>query len=301
MDRYVVLGANGVVGRSLVRILQEKNIKYKAYTRDDCDWDYDFFLNFNGDDVVINLMAEKTTIAMNREKPATILANTLSINKNVLHACTLGRVKKLVNIVSSCAYPGNNNGELREEEFWNGTPHESIRPHGLAKQCVYALSQACRKEFGLNVICLCFNSLFGNTLWDRPDTLKVLESLVKKFVDAREANLPEVVLWGSGEVYREFLYVDDAANSILQAVEKYEDGEILNVGHGHDIQIKKLAEGIALAVGYKGNIVWDTTKPDGQYRKLLSSEKMMRTLNWFPPTPLVDGIDLLIADYEGNK
>lgn len=297
----VVLGSTGVVGRALIRLLQERKLRYYRKYRSDYDARYEednCFSEIKRDSVVVNLIAEKTTIALNKEKPATICENTLRTNMNVLKMCHNAGVKKLINIVSSCAYPGDCIEPMGEDYFWKGSPHESIRPHGLAKQAVYGLSQFYRQEFGLNVVCLAFNSIYGGTVWEKPETLKVLESLVKKIVDAKNRNIESVTLWGTGDPRREFLYVDDAAESILQAIKKYDDGELLNIGSGYDISIKDLAEGIKLAAGYKGEILWDTSKPDGQIRKLLSVEKMKTTLNWEPPTLLANGIQKTIEDFE---
>lgn len=302
MDNIVVLGATGVVGREFCRLLQEKKAKY--YKPDRYEYDaiennkgyYNYF-QCNSESIVVNLLAEKTNIQRNKKEPVTICANTLRMNMNVLDICSAYKVKKLINVISSCAYPGNCVEPMSEDYFWNGSPHESILPHGEAKRCVYALSQFYRQQFRLNVVCIAFNSLYSNTCWNRPETLKVLESMVKKIVDAREANLSYVTFFGSGSPRREFLHVKDAAESILQVIEKYDDSEILNIGNNFDIQIKKLAEGIKLAVGYKGQIKWDNGQ-DGQMRKMLCSEKMERVLNWSPKVKLADGIQETIEDYE---
>ena len=187
---------------------------------------------------------------------------------------------------------------MKESNFWNGTVHPSVRSHGLAKKTVYALSQFYRTENNLDSVCLCMNSIYGgNSSWNRPDTLKVLEALVKKFIDARNNNIPIVNLSGTGEVYREFLHADDAAEAILLAID-YNEPELLNISSGADISVKKLAEGIKLAVGYTGDIVWGDSREDGQYRKLLSDEKMLGKLKWSPRIPLVEGLQQTIDSYE---
>ena len=293
-EHILVLGAYGTVGTHLKKLLEYGGYQYLAPTHSECDLlDYSkilYYIGWYDIEVVINLAAKKTTIRLNAESPDEIYSDTVQMALNVFRACSERNVKRVVSVISSCAYPFTADQPLREIDFDKGPPHPSILPHGQAKRSLYYLSKFYRQRYGLDAVNIVFNNIYGGQSFDKPDQLKVCDALVNKFVCAKRDNLPSVEVWGSGVALRELLYYKDAAAAILKVYEDYDDDGLLNVGNGEEISIKELAILIKILVGYEGKIVFDTSKPDGQLRKLLSNQRMKERLGWSPPTTLEDGL-----------
>ncbi len=298
----LVIGGSGRTGQCLTYLLKRGMYKYYAPTKLEMNVlqpnSIEPILSLYDIEYVINLFGITTTIRLNHDFPADIFTQTIIGNTNIIKACNTCGVEKLINIVSSCAYPSDK-PFLKESEFWTGEVHESVRPHALAKRGMYALSQFYRQQYGLNVICLAFNGLYGSVRnWNNPDSLKACDSLIKKIVDARLSGSPTVVLYGTGKPRREWLYTQNAAESIIRALELYNDEEILNVGTGIDYTIKELAEIIAQHANYKGEIIFDPSYEDGQPKKLFDVSKQKEILKWYPWADISYGVSETIRDYE---
>jgi len=187
---------------------------------------------------------------------------------NVLQACVENGIQKVVSPLSSCAYPNTN--MLFEKEFWAGAPNESVEAHGLSKRNILAFCRQIYKQHGLKYVSIVFNTCYGPYDSYDVDKTKVVGGLIKKFYDAKINNLPFVECWGTGRPRREIIYVDDVAKGVVNALQYYDDPNIpLNIGANTDISIKEIAAIIADVMDYKGRIVWDTTKQDGQFQKML--------------------------------
>ena len=230
-------------------------------------------------DVVLHLAGLNGGIAFNASKPFTICWNTITMAQNVLKCAVDFKVEKVASILASCSYPDLGQNELKESDIWNGASSPSVECHGMAKRYLYLLSRQAYKEHGLNAISLVMNNSFGPMDRFEETRAKVVGGMIKRFVKAKEDNLPEIICWGDGSPKRELIYCNDSSKLILLALEKYNDPmEPLNIGSQNEITIKELAETIKSVVGYNGNIIWDTSKPNGQMRKKLDLTKMNNIL-----------------------
>lgn len=239
-------------------------------------------------------------IEFNRMYPADIFyANTI-MGLNVHYACQYIGVKKLLSIMTSCAYPDTGMEVLKEETFWEGSPNKTIRAHGIAKRTLQTASEAYNDQYELNATTVCVTNLYGPKDTFNLVRTKVVGALIRKFVEALDNN-ESVECWGTGSPMREFMYVEDAAEAIVQALQKYEDpSQPLNIGTGKDISIKQLVEYIVEATGFSGEVNWDTDKPDGQMKKLLDTTRMSNYIK-ISPIEVKEGIKKTVKWYRGNK
>ncbi|HEY9759848.1 MAG TPA: GDP-L-fucose synthase [Oculatellaceae cyanobacterium] len=224
-------------------------------------------------DLVIHLAAVVGGIGANRENPGKYFYDNLMMGVMLIEECRKGQVDKVVSVGTICAYPKFAPIPFKEEDIWNGYPEETNAPYGLAKKMLLVQSQAYREQYGMNCVYLLPVNLYGPEDNFDESSSHVIPALIKKCIDAKEAKADEVVLWGDGSPTREFLYVDDAARGIVDAAEKYNKSDAVNLGSGEEISIKDLAEKIAGLTGFKGKIAWDTTKPNGQPRRKLDTSK----------------------------
>ena len=202
---------------------------------------------------------------------------------------------KFVAVGTICAYPKFTPVPFREDDLWNGYPEETNAPYGLAKKMLLVQAQAYREQYGFNAIFLLPVNLYGPGDNFDLETAHVIPALIRKCVEAKESGRREIVLWGDGSPTREFLHVDDAAEGLLLAAERYDGGEPVNLGSGEEIAIRDLARLIALEVGFDGEIVWDTTKPNGQLRRCLDVERARRLLGFRASHPLREGLAETVA------
>jgi len=219
--------------------------------------------------VVIHLAAEVGGIGANRENPGRFFYANMIMGLHLIEQARIVGLKKFVQIGTICAYPKYTPVPFKEEELWNGYPEETNAPYGIAKKALLVMLQAYRQQYGFNGIYLLPVNLYGPG--DNFDlrTSHVIPALIRKFVAAKEAGAPTVEVWGTGKVSREFFYVEDCARGIVLATQRYDGPEPVNLGAGFEITIRELAEKIKGIVGYEGQIVWDTSKPDGQPRRCL--------------------------------
>jgi nucleoside-diphosphate-sugar epimerase len=239
-------------------------------------------------------------IEFNRMYPADIFyANTI-MGLNVHYACQYIGVKKLLSIMTSCAYPDTGMEVLKEETFWEGSPNKTIRAHGIAKRTLQTASEAYNDQYELNAATVCVTNLYGPKDTFNLVRTKVVGALIRKFVEALDNN-ESVECWGTGSPMREFMYVEDAAEAIVQALQKYDDStQPLNIGTGQDISIKELVEYVIKATEFKGSVNWNTDKPDGQMKKLLDTTRMSNYVD-IKPTNIEEGIKKTVDWYRGNK
>jgi GDP-L-fucose synthase len=292
--RICLTGGSGFLGTNIKEYLRENGIEFSCPTRAEYDLtrpeDTERMLAKMHPDIILHAAADVGGIGYNRLYPADIFRNNLRMAVNILDAAARHKVAKCVLIGSACAYPGETQGKLKEDEFLNGPMHESVEVYGFSKRALYLGAKAYRKQYGLNSIFLLLTNLYGPHDKFDPSESHVVAALIRKFMEAARDNLPEVVCWGTGKPVREFLYSRDCAEAICLAAEKYNSPEPLNIGTGVGTTIQELAELLRRATGYKGNIRWDASKPDGAMKKVLDVSRMKLFLGWEPQTSLEDGL-----------
>ncbi len=248
-------------------------------------------------DLVIHLAAVVGGIGANRAHPARFFYDNLMMGAQLLHEAHRFGVPKFVGIGTVCAYPKYATVPFREEDLWNGYPEETNAPYGLAKKMLLVQSQAYRQEYGYNSIFLLPVNLFGPGDNFDPDTSHVIPALIRKCVDAKLTGAHEIVVWGDGTPTREFLYVDDAAEGVLLAAERYNSSDPVNLGSGREISIKDLAERVTEAVDYRGTIRWDPSQPNGQPRRMLDITRAEKAFGFRASTPFDVGLRRTVEWY----
>ena len=289
-SRVYVAGNTGLVGSAIVRMLH-----WKGYTNilssPSKSWDLrnqmdvERFFRVNEPEYVYLAAAKVGGIGANAYYPGHFIYDNLMIQTNVIHAARKFGVKKLLFLGSSCIYPKFAEQPITEDQLLSGHLEPSNDAYAIAKIAGIKMCQAYRKQYGFNAISLMPTNLYGpNDNYDL-DSSHVLPAMIRKFHEAKD----KVTLWGDGSAMREFLYVDDLAEAAFKCMVDYDSEDIINVGTGKDITIKDLAETIADVVGFKGEIVWDTSKPNGTPRKVLNVDKI-KSLGWKPKVSLREGI-----------
>ncbi len=252
-------------------------------------------------DVVIHLAAKVGGIGYNKKYPATLFYDNTIMGIQLMEAARREGVEKFVSIGTVCAYPKHTPIPFKEEDLWNGYPEETNAPYGIAKKILLVQAQAYREQFGFSAIYLLPVNLYGPADNFDPETSHVIPALIKKMVDAELEGKEKVIVWGTGKVSREFLYVEDAAEGILLATEKYDKPHPVNLGAGEEITIKELVSLIAELTGYEGNIVWDASKPDGQPRRCLDTTKAKEEFGFEASTDFREGLKRTIEWYFAHR
>jgi GDP-L-fucose synthase len=252
-------------------------------------------------DCVIHLAARVGGIGANQKNPADYFYSNLMMGVPLLHACWEGGVAKFVGLGTVCAYPKFTPVPFKEDAIWDGYPEETNAPYGLAKKMLLVAAESYRAQYGYNAIFLLPVNLYGPGDNFDLESSHVIPALIRKFAAARDAGDEEVVCWGDGSPSREFLYVEDAAEGICLAAERY-DGELpINLGSGREIVIKNLAAMIAREVGYSGRIFWDTSRPNGQPRRCLDTSRAEKLLGFKAGTSFETGLKQTVAWYLGSE
>jgi GDP-L-fucose synthase len=249
-------------------------------------------------DVIIHLAAKVGGIGANREHPAEFFYDNLMMGVQLMHEAWRAEVAKFVAIGTVCAYPKHTPVPFKEEDLWKGYPEETNAPYGLAKKMLLVQSQAYRQQYGFNSIFLLPVNLYGPRDNFDPASSHVIPALIKKCIDARESGAEQIVAWGDGSPTREFLYAEDAAEGILLATERYNSSEPVNLGSAYEISIKELVEMIARLTGFEGEIVWDTSKPNGQPRRKLDTSRAQERFGFEARTRFEEGLRETIRWYE---
>jgi GDP-L-fucose synthase len=316
--RVIVTGGNGFLGSTVVEKLRQRGAAYISVpTIEEYDLTQGKAIQRLFDDnrlpqvsqpsklentagiqtIVIHLAALVGGIEANRLRPAEFFYQNLMMGVQLMHEAWQRGVQKFIAIGTICAYPKLTPVPFREENLWDGYPEETNAPYGLAKKMLLVQAQAYRQQYGFNAIYLLPVNLYGPRDNFDPTTSHVIPALIRKFIDAREAGIDHVVVWGDGSPTREFLYVEDAADGILLASERYDGSLPVNLGSGMEISIKDLAETIARITGFTGKLVWDTTKPNGQPRRSLDTSRAEQYFGFRAQMPFEEGLRRTIEWY----
>jgi GDP-L-fucose synthase len=303
--KIYVAGHNGMVGSAIVRKLRKEGFN-NIITRTSGQLDLrnqqavNFFFETEKPEFVFLAAAKVGGIVANNRYRADFIYENLMIEANVIHASYLHGITKLLFLGSSCIYPKMAPQPLKEEYILSGVLEETNQPYAIAKIAGIELCDAYRNQYGCNFISVMPTNLYGPH--DNYDLEKshVLPALMRKFITAKRANAPEVVMWGSGTPRREFLHVDDLADACFFLMQYYSEAGLINIGTGTDITIRELAELIKNITGYAGKIILDTTKPDGTPRKLLDIGKLV-SLGWKPSVELSDGVTKVYQEIKDSS
>ena len=306
MRRLLVTGGAGFLGKHVVRELERRGCREIFIPR---SRDYNLVKSEAvkrvyrdaKPDIVIHLAALVGGIGANRENPGKFFYDNLMMGVQMMERARLFEIEKFVAIGTVCAYPKFPPVPFKEDDLWNGYPEETNAPYGLAKKMLLVQSQAYRQQYGFKAIYLLPVNLYGPEDNFDPESSHVIPALIKKCVDAVESGEDKVVVWGTGQASREFLYVEDAAEAIVLATEKYDKPEPLNIGAGFEIKIRDLVSLIVELTGFRGEIVWDSTKPDGQPRRRLDVSRAEKEVGFKAKTDFREGLRRTIAWYKGQK
>jgi GDP-L-fucose synthase len=299
--RVLITGGGGFLGSHLVDRVRAEGIDPFVARRRDYDLtradDVVRLIETAKPELVIHLAAEVGGIGANLENPGRYWYANLMMGAHVLEQSRAAGVHKLVLLGTICAYPKFASVPFHEDELWDGYPDETNAPYGIAKKSLLVGAQGYRKQYGLNTIYLLPVNLYGPRDNFDLHTSHVIPALIRKMVEAQERGDSEILLWGDGSPTREFLYVEDAADGIWLAARRYDGPEPVNLGTSAEISIRDLAELVAELTGFDGEIVWDTTKPNGQPRRRLDVSRAEEQFGFRARTPLRDGLERTIAWY----
>jgi GDP-L-fucose synthase len=303
--RIAVTGGAGFLGQVLVEKLKQHGCRQPFVPLIE---DFDLrteegvsrFLKESRPDVIIHLAAVVGGIGANRENPGSFLYDNLIMGARLIEESRLAGVDKFVCLGTICAYPKFTPVPFNEEDLWNGYPEETNAPYGLAKKILLVQLQAYRQQYGFNGVYLLPVNLYGPRDNFDYNSSHVIPALIRKCVEARRKGESSIVCWGTGKATREFLYVDDCAEGILLATEQHDDSEPINLGSGQEISILDLAGLIARLTGFEGQLVWDSSKPDGQPRRCLDTTRASKRLGFRAHTSLEEGLAKTIAWYESS-
>jgi GDP-L-fucose synthase len=302
--KIIVTGGNGFLGKHLVKKLVERGVsKENIFVPRFQDYDLRkeneikrMFSDFKAD-IVIHLAAKVGGIGFNREKPGELFYDNIMMGVQLMEHARLNNVEKFVAIGTICAYPKFTPVPFKEENLWDGYPEETNAPYGLAKKMLLVQAQAYRQQYNFNSIFLLPVNLYGPGDNFNPESSHVIPALIKKCVDAKE----KITVWGTGKASREFIYVEDAAEAIVLATEKYNKPEPVNIGAGFEITIKDLVSKIVELTGFKGEIEWDSSKPDGQPRRMLDVSRAKKEFGFTAKTTFDEGLKKTIKWYNNEN
>jgi GDP-L-fucose synthase len=304
--RVVVTGGAGFLGKHLLRRL-ERDARPRIFVPEYPEWDLtraadiERLFEEQRPEVLIHLAAVVGGIGANRANPGRFFYDNAIMGIQLIEAARRHGVEKTVVLGTICAYPKFTPVPFQEEDLWSGYPEETNAPYGIAKKALLVQCQAYREQYGMNAVFLLPVNLYGPGDNFDPESSHVIPALILKCVEAVEAGRNEIVLWGDGSPTREFLYVEDAAEAIVLATERYDGADPANLGSGMEISIRNLAAKIAAMTGFSGKIVWDTTKPNGQPRRCLDVSRAEREFGFRATTDFDDGLRKTIRWYQGHR
>jgi GDP-L-fucose synthase len=301
----LVLGATGFVGGRVCRLLAERKRTFVRSSRSlgadlrERDRALELFQSVRPDHVV-NCASFVGGVQYGLKYPVEIFDNNLRIITNLFHAAEKARVKRIVNPIANCVYP-RAKSLFKEAEIWDGALDESILVYGMARKMSWVASWAYARECGLDTLNLVLSNMYGPGDHFEEERSHALGALVMKFVTAKAENAPNVVVWGTGDPVREWLYVDDGAEAMVRALDAPATTDFVNVGVAEGVSVRNLAESIRAVVGYGGDIVYDRSKPDGAPYKTVDGARGEQLLGWRPAIGLDEGIARTVAWYEANR
>lgn len=252
-------------------------------------------------DILIHLAAKVSGIGYIKDWPAEFFYDNLMMGVQVIEAARRRSVEKLVAVATVCSYPKDAPVPFREDDLWSGYPEETNAPYGLAKKMFIVQSQAYRTQYGLNAVTLLPANLYGPGDDFDLKTCHVIPALIRKCIEAKENGSDVIEVWGSGDASREFLYVEDAAEAIVLAAERYDGAEPVNIGNGREVTIRALVDPIVALTGFSGRVVWDPSQPDGQPRRCLDTSRARETFGFVARTTLEDGLERTVRWYQYNR
>jgi GDP-L-fucose synthase len=304
--RVCVTGGAGFLGRNIVRKLKLRGANDVFVPLID---EYDLtqaeaierMLDRSKPDLIIHLAAQVGGIGANRAHPAEFFYNNLMMGATLMHQAWQRGVAKFVAIGTICAYPKFTPVPFKEENLWNGYPEETNAPYGMAKKMLLVQAQAYRQQYGYNAIFLLPVNLYGPGDNFNPASSHVIPALIRKCIEAQDAGLDEIVVWGDGSPTREFLYVEDAAEGVLLASERFDGEQPVNLGSGNEISIKNLLETIVRLTGYAGRVVWDTSMPNGQPRRGLDTSRAEQYFGFKAQMSFEEGLRRTVEWYRQNR
>ena len=304
--RILVTGGHGFLGSHVMRALATHGYRSASTFRSN---QYDLvraadvtrLLDELKPEVILHLAAVVGGIGANRKFPGTYFYKNLLMGVQLMERARLAGVGRFLSVGTICSYPKFTPVPFKEEDLWNGYPEETNAPYGLAKKMLLVQSQAYRQEFSYDAVNVLLVNLYGPGDNFDPETSHVIPALIRRFMEAADRGDREVEIWGTGRATREFLYVEDAAEAIVRALEMLEGSEPVNLGSGGEISIRELAEKIAALTGFRGRLRWDQTQPDGQPRRSLDTRRAADLLGWRARTSLDEGLAKTIAWYRVQR
>lgn len=304
--RITVTGGHGFLGGHLVRMLREDRGCKNILIADLPEYDLRDLGNIRRmydeqkPDILVHLAAVVGGIGANQANPGQFFYDNAIMGIQLLHEAYLYRIEKFVALGTICCYPKITPVPFSEDNLWDGYPEETNAPYGLAKKMMLVQSQAYRQQYGFNSIFLMPVNLYGPEDNFNPESSHVIPALIRKCVEAKARGDKEIVVWGDGSPTREFIYVEDAAEGIIRATESFDKGIPVNIGSGFEISIKDLALTIAELSGFSGKIVWDSSKPNGQPRRKLNTERALMEFGFEAKISFLEGLGKTIQWYQSK-
>jgi GDP-L-fucose synthase len=303
-QKVILTGGNGFLGKAVAQILRDRGAQVIAPTHQACD-----LLDpaqctqlVQSADFIIHLAAKVGGIGFNQENPGALFYENLMMGVQLMEAARKrGNIKQFLTVGTICAYPKFTPTPFKEEDLWIGYPEETNAPYGIAKKALLVMGQAYEAQYQFPARYVLPVNLYGPGDNFNPQSSHVIPALIKKIYDAKQEGLSEIISWGDGSPTREFLYVTDAAQGIVKALEGLDTSEPVNLGTGLEISIKDLVELIAELMDFKGEIRWDTSKPNGQPRRCLSVDRARSLLDWQAKVDFREGLRRTIAYYQTER
>jgi GDP-L-fucose synthase len=302
--KILITGGRGFVGTNLIQELEKQGLTYYAPTKEEYDLrkeeDVKKLFSTYQPNVVLHLAGKVGGIGANKAKPGDFFYDNIMMGTLVMEYARQSNVEKVVALAAGCGYPKHIPTPFSEEDFWKDLPDENSIGYSMAKKNLIIQSWTYREQFGFNSTVLLPANLYGPHDNFNLETSHVVPALIKKFINAKKNNLPNVEVWGSGKASREFLYVKDTVKAIIDAIHCDESGPF-NLGTGKETTVKELVKTISNLVGFEGEIVWDSSRPDGQPKRFYDMNKFKETFGYVPNTTLIEGLKETIEWYEENK
>ena len=303
-NKILILGSTGFFGSNFCRKLEEKKIEFSTLTKNQCD-----LLNYEtsfkkikkiNPSIIFNFAGKVGGIDFNINKPAEIIFNNVKITLNLFQISSKLNIKRLVNIGSSCSYPDTKFSDLKEKKLFTGPLHPTVEAYGFWKLLSIVATKSYNKQTKLNSLNIIFPSLYGP--FDKFDKVNshVVSSLIVKFLEAKKKNKEFVKCWGNGKPVREFLFIEDACEALIEICKSYNNIEPINIGIGKGYSVKKIAKIIKKLSSYNGEILWDKNMSNGAMKKVLNNEKMMKIIKWRGKTEIELGIAKTISWYRDS-